>query len=67
MSVAPSVRELVKNTSPTHTSTVLSAHVLCQTVCPEGLVVYKDRCVDPLECHSLINRTSFHMHNCRAP
>ena len=32
-------------------------------VCPEGLVVYKDRCVDPLECHSLINRKSFHMHN----
>ena len=23
-------------------------------VCPEGLVVFKDRCVDPLECHSLI-------------
>ena len=32
-------------------------------VCPEGLVVYKDQCVDPLECHTLINRTSFHMHN----
>ena len=25
--------------------------------------MYKDRCVDPLECHSLINRKSFHMHN----
>ena len=24
-------------------------------VCPEGLVVFKDRCVDPLECHSLLH------------
>ena len=24
-------------------------------VCPEGLVVFRDRCVDPLECHSLLN------------
>ena len=24
-------------------------------VCPEGLIVFKDRCVDPLECHSLIH------------
>ena len=25
-------------------------------VCPEGLVVYKGQCVDPLECHTLIHR-----------
>ena len=28
-------------------------------VCPEGMVMYKDQCVDPLECYSLIKRTSF--------
>ena len=23
--------------------------------CPEGMVVFRDRCVDPLECYTLMN------------
>ena len=30
-------------------------------VCPEGLVEYEDRCVDPLECHSLIYSRSLNV------
>ena len=30
--------------------------------CPEGMVIFRERCVDPLECYTLITG----IHECRA-
>ena len=39
------------------TGTRLACPEICgppDCVCPQGLVVFRDRCVDPLECFSLL-------------
>ena len=41
----------------THRHTTSSVCGMPACVCPEGLVVHKGQCVDPLECHTLIHRT----------
>ena len=39
----------------THRGTSRKTCGMPACVCPEGLVVYKGQCVDPLECHTLIH------------
>ena len=40
----------------THRHTTIEVCGMPACVCPEGLVVHKGQCVDPLECHTLIHR-----------